>query len=741
MATGITTHPNRLDDKWEGYDIIAACHEVSTSVEAFEEEAIRSNRPKRKYTGGKWPSYQRCVGRAAGTSREIEAGWQARRRRMVDASSRQEESERMADNNIAEPSASVGVNQANEDNASAKGYHVPKAVVAPTMVVQSYRFCDSSWVKPLGLLRLCPERFPFSQITAPIETRTSRPTSTANPWDEALTSTKTIYPTVTATVEKPITFTETISPTITATIEKLVTENVMSIDYEYATSVVKETGLTQTIYNPVASTTTIALFETVTTTSTLTEIELVTETLTSTAQVTEIGSQTDMVGKHDAYITNLWSANAGGHDNTLPEPLRYESDLNGRIWLSVLFLVIGGFLSFCCMKCCLDYWAAAKTPSNSRCPTPGAPVHQTEKAQMGMGRVNRVVVRSNGVGDISRKKDAEKHEEVCSDVTQSDLYDNIGVRSSEDLLGGNISDKREHADVSEQHSLGQRAQAEFRKKAESKRRNGASSTSKQRRLDASHEKYGFKGEIFDEPNEASSISGRSADTNADILPLLNHIHGCWLLLHLDASPQNTADLEMLLNEMKRRSDEIPEESRTAVRHRMETMVPGDLREYRWVVGDFDGDANGQALAFGSSVSGSSTVRPLTIQGPGRNSGDDEQEIGAGQMAEVRKDDNQSNGVQATRADELMVNGANLANNTQDPAMQMGKTEATVDGRGKVAEVENDENQLTVTQTSKADNQYPAASQNIHKDPKAEVNGEGMPVFSAEGLEHVGSTGR
>ncbi len=89
----------------------------------------------------------------------------------------------------------------------------------------------------------------------------------------------------------------------------------------------------------------------------------------------------------------------------------------------------------------------------------------------------------------------------------------------------------------------------------------------------------------------------------------------------------------------------------------------------------------------------------------------------------------------------MVNGANLANNTQDPAMQMGKTEATVDGRGKVAEVENDENQLTVTQTSKADNQYPAASQNIHKDPKAEVNGEGMPVFSAEGLEHVGSTGR
>ena len=96
MAATITTYFEDPNNEWEEdeYDIIAACHEISTSIKVLEEEAARrAGREPRSFVGGKWSSYQRCVGEAAG-SRKVEAMNLAKRSRWAEASSRMKESKR-----------------------------------------------------------------------------------------------------------------------------------------------------------------------------------------------------------------------------------------------------------------------------------------------------------------------------------------------------------------------------------------------------------------------------------------------------------------------------------------------------------------------------------------------------------------------------------------------------------------------------------------------------------------------
>jgi len=250
----------------------------------------------------------------------------------------------------------------------------------PTEVVRSYHFCDSSWVKPLGLLRLCPEQFPFGDVSAPMETYTIEPAKTIKCGKETVTSTRTARPTawtviekpVTSrtttspttwiTVEKPTTFTKTVSPTLWTTTEVPVTKTVTSTISEYETTVVKETSLTRTVYSPVETVTNIPITETVTMSSTLTETEVVTETLTSTARFTAFDGQRYTRFNGGSEITTCPPAGVRGQFHIWQNDLWHESNYLERfVLIGFVPWVIFILCQVCWVCCCRDcLWLARR---------------------------------------------------------------------------------------------------------------------------------------------------------------------------------------------------------------------------------------------------------------------------------------------------------------------------------------------------------------------------------------------
>lgn len=207
--------------------------------------------------------------------------------------------------------------------AETRASDVPDIPVIPKTIVNSHGFCERSWLKPLGILNLCPERFQHQDAAAPLESFVVHPydftsfehggnvkvkTVTPTLWTtitNPVRSTTTTKVTEWKTVSKTIKQTETTKPTVwttktlpvtsTTTITEIKPVTTMETFYttvterEYMSTVEKETAATRTILLPITTTMTVpgistsTLLQTITKSLTHFETSYTTVTGTTTA--------------------------------------------------------------------------------------------------------------------------------------------------------------------------------------------------------------------------------------------------------------------------------------------------------------------------------------------------------------------------------------------------------------------------------------------------------------------------
>lgn len=232
--------------------------------------------------------------------------------------------------------------------------------------IKEWAFCDESWLRFLGWIKLCPEKFPFDQVAAEetLKTRTAtlsrddlgkHPqtfTKTAQPtvWKtktEPVTSTVIKRHTIMRTSTKPVTSTISEDRTILRTAKKSVTRT--ETRYETVTA---ETLLTQTTYLPRTVSEVEIMYETISRTAIATVYDTMKQTVTVPAPVSAVSGRQGMAFPPDATTkTNMfpWDKYCDGVE--LPAPIGLPCWIWHRwppiflfIWWGMGFTVV---LSFC----------------------------------------------------------------------------------------------------------------------------------------------------------------------------------------------------------------------------------------------------------------------------------------------------------------------------------------------------------------------------------------------------------
>ena len=514
----------------------------------------------------------------------------------------------------------LNANEAKVDIVASEHRHtVTEVQNAPTEVVRSYRFCEGSLMKLLGLLKLCPERFPYHKITAPIETYTLHLTDATKPREGIVTSIRSLYPTVWTTVEKPVTSTRTISPTIwktksrpktstktiypivhttlskkpttstettystiRTTLEIPVTTTLTSTTGEYVTYLTTETSLTQTVYDPVVSTTTVSLIETVTSTSTLTEAKRVSQTLLPADYIAFAVSHTQS------------SLSDSGPPSTASEylgrgPDRYllylcdgleskEKVWNAPLWLMVFVVCI---ICIVCISCLARLcWGASDGNDKGSHHHDDSAGHDSDDASNDGGDNGGEEIRDD---DNNGDSDVVEGQSATGTVTQSGSSADTGKTISPSL--------EQDEDVL---------------------RNVALLIGEQYKQNEGFQHYAYDGPIFDEPAPQETASCRKGE--------------------YEAEP------EMLLNEVKTRIDEVPEESRSSVTEHLEATKLEGLGDVTRLTGSPQRDLENPILGFGPSVPDLDEPADI-VQGLRR--GRDNEMAGVDRGINGEKDDNGS----------------------------------------------------------------------------------------------------